>query len=160
MWERKRRVLTTLTPMISPLAFLTFFNFLCCALATEHWIASSRRCAPEEVPEARLCDNIVDRKDTHPVDLGSRLGLGGEMPPDNLVFRQAHLRVTCDPAMSRGGVNRVWKEQREIQVSTSSQQSRIQKVEVGRFIRPALRPSTSFLRSFRSLPLTMNRRQQ
>lgn len=79
--------------MISPLAFLTFFNFLGCALETIKLGTGNEWCAPQEVPEAGLCDNIVDRKDTHAVDLGSRLRLGGEMTPNNLVFREAHLRV-------------------------------------------------------------------
>lgn len=35
------------------------------------------RDAPEEIPEPRLGNNFVGRKDAHAVDLGSRLGLGG-----------------------------------------------------------------------------------
>jgi len=46
---------------------------------------------PEEVPESRLRDDLVRRKDTHTVDFGSGLGLRGQMAPDNLVFLKAHL---------------------------------------------------------------------
>jgi len=45
----------------------------------------------EEVPEPRLCDDVVRRKDAHTVDFGSGLGLRGQMTPDDLVFLKAHV---------------------------------------------------------------------
>jgi len=43
----------------------------------------------EEVPEPRLGDNVVGRKNTHAVDLGGRVGLAGEVAADDLVFLEA-----------------------------------------------------------------------
>jgi hypothetical protein len=43
----------------------------------------------KEVPEPRLGDNIVGRKDTHAVDLWGRVGLAGEVAADDLVFLEA-----------------------------------------------------------------------
>jgi len=42
----------------------------------------------EEVPEPRLGDDIVGSKDAHAVELRSRVGLGGQVAPDDLVFRK------------------------------------------------------------------------
>ena len=55
----------------------------------------------EEVPEPRLGDNIVGRKDTHAVDLRGGVGLAGEVAADDLVFLEAScasqycVRVGC-----------------------------------------------------------------
>lgn len=47
---------------------------------------------PEEVPETRFCDDLVGCKDTHTVDLGVDLCLGGQVTADNLVFlKRRHL---------------------------------------------------------------------
>ena len=43
----------------------------------------------EEVPEPRLGDNIVGRKNTHAVDLRGGVGLAGEVAADDLVFLEA-----------------------------------------------------------------------
>jgi hypothetical protein len=43
----------------------------------------------EEVPEPRLGDNIVGRKNAHAVDLGGGVGLAGEVAADDLVFLEA-----------------------------------------------------------------------
>jgi len=40
----------------------------------------------EEVPESRLGDDGVGSKDTHPVQLRGRVGLAGQMAPNDLVF--------------------------------------------------------------------------
>jgi len=45
----------------------------------------------EEVPEPRLCDDLVRREDPHTVDFGSGLGLRRQMTPDDLVFLKAHI---------------------------------------------------------------------
>lgn len=43
----------------------------------------------EVVPESRLGDNIVGRKDSHSVELGSLLRLGRELSPDDGVFGES-----------------------------------------------------------------------
>lgn len=43
----------------------------------------------EEVPEPRLGDDHVVRKNAHAVDLGGRVGLSGQMAPNDLVFLEA-----------------------------------------------------------------------
>ena len=43
----------------------------------------------EEVPEPRLGNDIVGRKNAHAVDLGGRVGLAGEVAADDLVFLEA-----------------------------------------------------------------------
>ena len=40
----------------------------------------------QEVPEPRLSDDGVGRKDAHAVQLGRGVGLGGQVTPDNLVL--------------------------------------------------------------------------
>ena len=40
----------------------------------------------EEIPESWLGDNIIGSEDAHPVELGGRVGLAGQMAPDDLVF--------------------------------------------------------------------------
>ena len=47
--------------------------------------------APQEVPETRLGDDFIGRKDAHTVDLGDGLIVGGEMAPNDLVFGESHL---------------------------------------------------------------------
>ena len=39
-----------------------------------------------EEPESRLSDHRVGGEDPHAVQLGGRIGLGGQMAPDDLVF--------------------------------------------------------------------------
>ena len=48
---------------------------------------------PEEIPEPRLRDDLIRRKDAHTVDFWSWLGLRRQMTPDDLVFLKAHLRI-------------------------------------------------------------------
>ena len=50
-----------------------------------------RKHAPQEVPETRLGDDLIGRKDAHTVNLGSRLGLGGQVATHDLVLGKAHL---------------------------------------------------------------------
>jgi hypothetical protein len=50
----------------------------------------------EEVPEARLGNDIVGGKDAHAVQFGRRVGLGGQMAPDDLVL----LETTCTSSSS------------------------------------------------------------
>lgn len=40
----------------------------------------------EEVPEARLGHHVVRGEDAHAVELRRRVGVGRQMPPDDLVF--------------------------------------------------------------------------
>ena len=47
--------------------------------------------APQEVPETRLCDDLVGRKDAHTVNLRVRLTLSGEVAADDLEFLERHL---------------------------------------------------------------------
>lgn len=61
---------------------------------------------PQKVPEARLGDNLVGRKDAHAIDFGSRFRLGGEMATDDLVFLDAHcylLNQVSDHELQVGG---------------------------------------------------------
>jgi len=46
---------------------------------------------PEEVPEPRLRDDLIRRKDAHTIDFRSRLGLRRQMTPDDLIFLKAHV---------------------------------------------------------------------
>jgi len=55
----------------------------------------------EEVPETALSNNRVGRKDAHTVELGSRLGVSGQMAPNDLVFLQATCWAT-ESALSDG----------------------------------------------------------
>lgn len=43
----------------------------------------------EEIPEARLGNDIVRGEDAHTVELGRRVGVGGQVAPDDLVLLQA-----------------------------------------------------------------------
>jgi hypothetical protein len=43
----------------------------------------------EEVPEARFGDYCVGREDSHAVEFWCRVGFGGEVAADNLVFLEA-----------------------------------------------------------------------
>ena len=47
----------------------------------------------KEVPEARLGDDLVRRKDAHAVDLGGGLMLRGQVTANDLVFVERHLAV-------------------------------------------------------------------
>ncbi len=86
----------------------------------------------EEVPEPRLGDNIVGRKNTHAVDLGGGVGLAGEVAADDLVFLEASCGscqycVLCDgrrqiprcPAIAVGVY-----ERRFVEVEKSRRRSR------------------------------------
>jgi hypothetical protein len=46
---------------------------------------------PQEIPEPRLGDDLVGRKDTHAVDFGGWFCLCGQMATYNLVFVETHL---------------------------------------------------------------------
>jgi len=46
--------------------------------------------APEEVPESRLCNNLVRSEDAHTIDFRGRLCLSREMTPNDLEFLQTH----------------------------------------------------------------------
>ena len=78
---------TIVTPMISPLAFLTFFSCLENLSYAHH---EEDKNTPEKIPEARLCDNIVGSENAHAVDFGSRIRLCGQMTSNNLVLVKAH----------------------------------------------------------------------
>lgn len=53
----------------------------------------------KEVPETRLCDDLIECKDAHAVELGGGLSLRGQMAPDDLEFLQTHLmRQECYPS--------------------------------------------------------------
>jgi hypothetical protein len=54
--------------------------------------AASIFCAPQEIPESRLGNDIVGRKDAHTVYLGIGFMLRGEMATDDLIFDEAHLK--------------------------------------------------------------------
>ena len=49
----------------------------------------------EEVPEARLGDDLVGCEDAHAVELGRGLGGCGEVTSDDLVFFECHCRFVC-----------------------------------------------------------------
>ena len=55
----------------------------------------------QEVPETRLCDDTVDGKDTHAVELRGGLRVSGQMAPNDLVFLQATCWAT-ESALSDG----------------------------------------------------------
>jgi hypothetical protein len=57
--------------------------------------------AGEEVPETALSNNRVGRKNAHTVELGSGLGVSGQMTPNDLVFLQATCWAT-ESALSDG----------------------------------------------------------
>lgn len=50
----------------------------------------------KEVPEPRLGDNSVRRKDAHAVQLGRGVRLGGQVTPNNLVL----VKTPCDVSVS------------------------------------------------------------
>lgn len=80
---------TMLTPMTSPLAFLTFFNFLHSFVKTPTTnIIEQVSSAPEEVPETGFCDNFIGREDAHAVDFGGWLTIRGQVAAHDLVFLQ------------------------------------------------------------------------
>ncbi len=74
--------------MISPLAFLTFLS----CLRGVGYVPDGLRWwhVPQEIPEARLGDDLIGRKNAHAVDLGGRLCLGGQVPSNDLIFGEAH----------------------------------------------------------------------
>lgn len=57
----------------------------------------------EEVPETALGDDIVGSEDAHAVELGGRVGVGGQVAPDDLVLLQAAFGKKVS-ALSDGGV--------------------------------------------------------
>ena len=90
--------------MISPLGFLSLLQLPGCDMS----IRRKGRCRatlaqrigrvsaqniPQEVPETRLGDDLVGRKDAHAVDLGGGLMLRGQVTADDLVFVERHLAV-------------------------------------------------------------------
>lgn len=52
--------------------------------------------APQEVPEPRLGNDLVRRKDPHAVDLGGGLRLGGQVAANDLVFLERHLETSTE----------------------------------------------------------------
>lgn len=51
----------------------------------------------EVVPESRLGDNVVGSENSHSVELGGLLRLGGELSPDNGVLGEsAHSALSAD----------------------------------------------------------------
>ena len=48
----------------------------------------------QEIPESGFCDYCICRKDPHTIQLRGGISLGGQMPPDNLVFRKAAYYLT------------------------------------------------------------------
>ena len=85
---RDIKIHTTLTPMISPLAFLTFLS---CLRSVGYGLDGVRwRHVPQEIPEARLGDDLIGRKNAHAVDLGGGLCLGGQVASNDLIFGEAH----------------------------------------------------------------------
>ena len=55
----------------------------------------------KEVPETRLGDDLVGRKDTHAVELRRGVGVRGQKTPNDLVFLQATCLET-ESALSDG----------------------------------------------------------
>jgi hypothetical protein len=49
-------------------------------------------CAPQEIPESRLGNDLIGREDAHAVYLRIGLILRGEVATDDLIFGEAHLR--------------------------------------------------------------------
>merc|ERR1719431_2246924 len=48
---------------------------------------------PQEIPKARLCNNLVSGKNSHPVKRCYGLALGGELASDDTVFLQCTLAL-------------------------------------------------------------------
>jgi hypothetical protein len=63
-------------------------------------LGSSLSGAPQEIPESRLGNDLVGRKDAHAVYLGIGLSLRGEMTTDDLIFDEAHLDGEIELAMT------------------------------------------------------------
>lgn len=55
----------------------------------------------EEVPETGLGDNIVRRKDTHAVELWGRVGIRGQMAPNDLVLCETSCGYVRNSARTR-----------------------------------------------------------
>jgi len=49
-----------------------------------------KKSVPKEVPEARLGNDLVGRKDAHAVDFRGGVCLGGQVASDDLVFLKTH----------------------------------------------------------------------
>ena len=56
----------------------------------------------KEIPEAALRNDIVRSEDAHAVELGSRVGVGGQMTPDDLIFLEATCWARTGSALSYG----------------------------------------------------------
>ena len=61
----------------------------------------SRVNTPQEVPETRLRNDLIQRKDAHAVDLGVWIGLRGQVTADDLVLRDGHLCCSSELLASR-----------------------------------------------------------
>lgn len=46
---------------------------------------------PQEIPETRLRNDFIGRKNAHAVNLGGGLSLSGEVATDDLEFLERHL---------------------------------------------------------------------
>jgi len=57
--------------------------------------------APQEVPETGFSNDLIQRKDTHAVDLGVGVRLSGQVTADDLVFRDGHLYCPSEPLAPR-----------------------------------------------------------
>ena len=53
----------------------------------------SARDVPQEVPETRLGDDLIGRKNAHAVDLGGGLMLRWQVTADDLILVERHLGV-------------------------------------------------------------------
>ena len=98
--ERLHGKHTTLTPMISPLAFLTFFNCLW-PYQQELKRAILGVNTPQEIPETGFGNDLIWRKDAHAVEPGDWFGLCGQVTANNLVLREGHLGCSSAPLASR-----------------------------------------------------------
>ena len=98
-FERLHGKHTTLTPMISPLAFLTFFNCLW-PYQQELRRTIAGKNAPQEIPETGFSNDLIWREDAHAVEPGDGLGLCGQVTANDLVLREGHLDCSSVPLTS------------------------------------------------------------
>jgi hypothetical protein len=67
---------------------------------------AARTNVPQEVPEAGFGDYLVRCKYAHAVDFRSRVRLGGQVTPYDLVFLKTHLRIHISMMSRSAGVSR------------------------------------------------------
>jgi hypothetical protein len=91
--------------MISPLAFLTFFNCLGgCYIAPKKTLKAS---IPEEIPEPGFSNDFIRSKDAHAIDFGVGLICGGQVTSDDLEFLKAHLVQNISVHIRTGRVSSI-----------------------------------------------------